>query len=1023
MKKTVFIPIFLIVALLASIFFVSSKDNNASQAILNYELPAHWAKAKKEKKKLSKDARIDGYNEWRLSKLINPATGVFDPNDHYAAIAKANNLSNNNFSRNSLNLQWEYLGPDNQGGRTRAILFDKDDPNLIFSGGVAGGMFKSTNRGLNWEPINSYQGFSSVVSIAQGNDNQGTIYVGTGEGLANLGATSLNSGNIGNGIWRTRDKGETWEHLEATNLLLGVTNPGVPNPNQTWSEVNDLLVSPVNPDLLLVATANGVSISTNATDINENVSFTNAQGMNGRGQSLSITQDGTVAYATVSGRTFRSADFTNNFTTGWTQMPVDNGQRADVKVAPSNSDYVYVSISNTAGCMVSIWRSTDAGNTWTKIVDGGPPYVLDPFNQPTIEVGDCQGQGWYDHTLCINPVDEDKIYLGGITTYAWGSGTGGIKKIDIIETEGGSFFDPKYIHADKHKIIFSPHDETGNTMLIGSDGGLSISTNANSGFPDNINFQHINKNYITYQCYGMGAGKFGEVLAGSQDNGTMYVDFQRSSIQGGISVSGGDGGYAEISHFDPNFLFSTSQFGALRRSNNRGESAISFVDENISKGCGSVTCNLGPGGDCPANGDAGFVTVFHLMETSNKSNPLETAILRAKDDTLLLADGSFLIERDTLLPNAYMVESGNAPVEFEVILGDTLFPGETASFLDPYDSKYFVSSTSCGIWMCANPLSGGEPVFYRLTQGFNALNYDHSFDGDHLYAVNGSNITIISGFNQLELNGEGSTTPIIGQPGISLTQRNISIPGQASLEGISVDRNDPNHILVVSGGYGSANKVWRITNVLSGSPVITPLHTSDEFLPYMPIFDCVIDRLNPDRYILGTELGIWASDDAGQTWSEQNGGLFGMRMPIFSLRQFSLYEDNCPVLYAGTHGRGIIRSTSLTPGGCDLVAKGPPPEEDPTSIAEVSQVVSNIHIYPNPVQSEANIQFDMKEAGNVSLSVVDLMGRVVMRESYNNFAVGSQEIRLNASNLSTGSYLVVLKSNNNAFNSNIFIKK
>lgn len=1019
MKKTVFIPIFLIVALIASIFIIISNNDkdNARAATLNYELPAHWAKAKKEKKKQTKQTRIEGYNEWRLSTLVNPATGVFDPNDFYAAIAKADQLRNDNVSRNSLNLEWEYLGPDNQGGRTRAILFDKDDPNLIFAGAVAGGMYKSTNRGLNWEPINTYNGFSSVVSIAQGNDNQGSIYIGTGEGLANIGGTPLNSGNIGNGIWRTRDKGETWEHLDATNLVMG---DGVPNPGTRWSEVNDLLVSPVNPDLLIAATANGLSISTNATSAKETVSFTAVQGVSGRGQSLSITPDGSVAYATVNGRTFKSTEVTNNFTTGWTQMPIDNGQRADVKVAPSNPDYVYSSISDGAGCLVSIWRSTDGGNNWTRIVEGGAPFILDPFNQPTGEPGTCQGQGWYDHSLVINPVDENKIYLGGITTYAWGAGTGGLKKIDIIETEGGSFFDPRYIHADKHKLIFSPHDETGNTMLIGSDGGLSISTNANSGFPDNIAFQHINKNYITKQVYGMGAGKFGEVIAGSQDNGTSYIDLQGSSLQAEIKVSGGDGGYAEVSHFDPNYLFSTSQFGSLRRSNNRGESAISFLDENIGKGCGQVTCNDPGTNPCPQNGDAGFVTVFHLMETSNKSFPQETAVLRAKDDTLLLADGSFLIERDTLLPGSYMVESGNAPVEFEVVLGETLFPGETASFSDPYDAKYFVSSTACGIWMCSNPLSSGEPIFYRLTQGFNAVNYDHSFDGDHLYAVSGSNITIISGFNQLELSGNGSTVPIIGQPGISLTQTNISIPGQANLQGISVDRNDPNHVLVVGGGFGASNKVWRITDALSGNPTITSLQSTNTTLPWMPIYDCVIDRINPNRYIIGTELGIWASDDAGDTWTEENGGLSGMRMPTFSLRQFQLYEESCPVLYAGSHGRGILRSTTLTPSGCDLVPKGPP---SPTSIAEISKEVSNIRIYPNPVQSEANIQFDMKKSGSVSLSVVDLMGRVVKRDNYSNFGVGSQEILLNVSDLSTGSYLVVLKSNNNTFNSNIFIKQ
>lgn len=1017
MKKTVFIPFFLIVAILASIVFINNKSNTAN-ASKNYELPTHWAKAKKEKKKLSKDSRIEGFLEWRHSKLADPETGVFNPSDYYSAVSRANQISSQPATKANLGLQWEYLGPDNQGGRTRAILFDKDDPNLLFAGGVAGGMYKSTNRGLNWEPINTYQGFSSVVSIAQGNDNNGTIYIGTGEGLASTGGSSLNSGNIGNGIWRTRDKGETWEHLEQTNLLLNITNPGVPSPGPAWTEVNDLLVSPVNPDLLIAATANGVFVSTNATSPASDVSFTSV-GLSGRGQALTISPDGSVAFAAVGGRVFRNTNVTGNFTSGWTQMPVTNGQRADVKIAPSNPNYVYASVNASNFCLTGIFRSTDGGDTWTQIVNGGSPFILDPFNQPTVEVGQCQGQGWFDHSLVVNPADENKIYLGGITTYAWGAGSGGFKKIDIIETEGGSFFDPNYIHADKHKLIFSPHDETGNTMLIGSDGGITITTNANSGFPDNINFQHYNKNYITFQPYGMGAGRFGEVIAGAQDNGTMYIDFQRSSLQAGIDVSGGDGGYAEISHFDPNYLFSTSQFGSLRRSINRGESATSFLDQTISFGCGAITCSDPGSNPCPQNGDGGFVTIFHLMETSQKTNPQQTAFIFARDIEIALGDTTF--PGETIPPGLYQATSANAPVEFEVALTDTLFPGDTAFYPDPYDSKYFVSA-SCGIYMCANPLSTGEPTFYRLTNGFNASNYDHSADGNHLYAVSGSSVTVISGFNQLNLSGVISSQPLLNQPSSGLSQVSYSIPGSGNLEGISVDKNNPDHVLVVAAGFGNGNKVWKIENARSLNPTITPLHTTDETLPRMPIYDCVIDKINSNRYILGTELGIWSSDDGGENWFEDNGGLGGLRMPVFSLRQFSLYEDDCPVLYAGTHGRGIIRTTTLTPSGCDLVPKGPP-SEDPTSIGEVSREVSNIHIYPNPVQTQANIEFDMKESGDLNLSVVDLMGRVVLREYYTNIPSGSQGVVLDASSLSSGSYLVVLKSNNNKFNSNIFIKK
>lgn len=1005
MKKTLFITLML--GLLATSAYFLLNKNKSVVADAEQSASAAWVQ-----KKMPKDQRIAEAMEWRYNRLANPETGVFDINDYYAAVDYANLLKRNApASRNGLNLNWEVIGPDNQGGRTRALLFDKDDQNLIFIAGVAGGIYKSTNRGMNWEPVNSYDGFATVVSITQANDAAGSIFVGTGEGLANLGATSLNSGNAGNGIWLSRDRGTSWEHITSTDLLNGGTSvPG----SGVWSEVNDLLISPVNNDLLIAATANGLRISTNATAPADQITFTAIPGVSGRGQALSITPDGTVAYAAVGGRTFRSTDYTNNFLSGWTQMPTDAGQRADIKVAPSNPDYVYTTITNSQGCLVSIWRSTNGGNNWTRIVQGGAPFILDPFNQPTVEAGQCQGQGWYDHTLCINPVDENKIYIGGITLYTWGSGTGGLKKANRIETEGGNFFDPKYIHADIHKIIFSPHDPTGNTMFLGTDGGVTFCYNALSGFPDNMTYSTINKNYNTKQVYGMGAGRFGEAMAGSQDNGTIYVDYGRSSLNAGIQVSGGDGGYAEISHFDPNILFSTSQFGNIRRSFSRGESAISFVDEWISWGCGNIVCQLDGTGQCPANGSGGFVTVFHLMETSEKSNPLQTAFLYARNDTLQLSTGETLIVRDTLTPGIYEAQSKVTPVKFDVQLTTTLFPGDTAFFDDPYDAKYFVATTGCGAWMCTNPLDRGEPNFYRLPYNGNAANFDHSLDGDHLYIVSGSNLTILSGFNQLNLAPPTNRNAISG-----LTTRSITIPGVGiQLEGVSVDRNDPNNVLVVSAGFtSSSSRVWKITNALSGSASVTPIHSAT--LPFMPIYDCVIDRTNPQRYILGTELGVWGSNDGGETWTEENEGL-GIRQPIYSVRQFALYEDDCPVLYIGSHGRGMFRSTTLTPSGCDLT---PGKGSWITSVNQVSVDLKNIKIYPNPVETEATIVFDLAQRSNLKLTIVDMMGKVVMTRSYNNVSNGPQEIKFDASRLARGNYFAVLSTNGKTYNSNMFMKR
>ena len=74
------------------------------------------------------------------------------------------------------------MGPDNVGGRTRAILIDKDNSNLIYAGGVSGGLWKSNNAGLTWNiiPGTDQLEFSGVVSTCQ--TSNGDIYFGTGEG-------------------------------------------------------------------------------------------------------------------------------------------------------------------------------------------------------------------------------------------------------------------------------------------------------------------------------------------------------------------------------------------------------------------------------------------------------------------------------------------------------------------------------------------------------------------------------------------------------------------------------------------------------------------------------------------------------------------------------------------------------------------------------------------------------------------------------------------------------------------------
>ncbi|MEZ4929395.1 MAG: sialidase family protein [Chitinophagales bacterium] len=531
----------LVVGIIAvATFFVSNHLKNGDVANKTVEVT-------KKSNKQPKAKRIKEALEWRYEKLVNPEKGYFDPQDLYAAHRRADYLKNVHAKSGALNLQWNLIGPDNQGGRTRALMFDANVPNKLWAGSVGGGLFVSENGGNSWDRVVSYNGNFPIASIAQGSD--GAIYVGTGEGLGNPlsgGNSSFNSQSPGNGIFKSSDGGATWQHLTATN---DANDNQVISGGCTWCGVNAIAVSPINSQVVLAGSENGLHISSDG-----GATFTAASSplSGGQIQAIQITSDGQIAFAVRNGALYRSVSVVDNFQSGWTiASGVGTGSRADVAIAPSNENYVYAVISKLYGnghCMEGVYRSTDGGDNWTKIVQSGAPsYKSDPFNQPTEAYGTCSGQGWYDMTIAVNPADENKIYIGGITFYTWGEGIG-FRRADKIDTEGGTPFDSDYIHADKHKIIFNPQDPTGNTMLVGSDGGVTLCNNALAGFPENLNFIQKNKGYATLQVYGMGAGAYGEVLSGNQDNGSQYIDGLGSSVQAASEISGGDGVYAEISN-------------------------------------------------------------------------------------------------------------------------------------------------------------------------------------------------------------------------------------------------------------------------------------------------------------------------------------------------------------------------------------------------------------------------------------------------------------------------------------------
>ena len=127
-------------------------------------------------------------------------------------------------------MKWRGIGPY-RGGRVLAVTGVPGEPNTFYFGGVAGGVWKTTDAGANWKPLTDKQPFTSIGAIAVADSDHNTIYVGTGEACIR--------GNItyGDGVWKSVDGGKNWTHV------------GLPDSRQ----IGAVIVHPANPNIVYVA--------------------------------------------------------------------------------------------------------------------------------------------------------------------------------------------------------------------------------------------------------------------------------------------------------------------------------------------------------------------------------------------------------------------------------------------------------------------------------------------------------------------------------------------------------------------------------------------------------------------------------------------------------------------------------------------------------------------------------------------------------------------------------------------------
>jgi photosystem II stability/assembly factor-like uncharacterized protein len=433
-------------------------------------------------------------------------------------------------------MQWRQIGPF-RGGRALAIEGVPGEPDTYYFGAVAGGVWKTTDGGVNWTPLFDKEPISSIGAIAVAPSDHNVIYAGTGE------AAIRGNTTYGTGVFKSIDGGKTWQ------------NVGLKDSRQ----IGALIVDPRNADVVLVAalghafgpnqergifrTADGGKTwtkvlskdeNTGGIDVvfdphNPNILFASLWqarrqpwffSSGGPGSGLYRSEDNGVTWKHLEGN----------------GLPDGILGKIGITVSGADSNRVYAILEAKEG---GLYRSDDAGQHWTRVNDDGR------FRQ----------RAWYFSKVYADPKSADTVYL---------LNTGLFKSVD-----GGKTFNllPAR-HGDHHGLWIDPQ----NPNRIGnvSDGGASISTDGGKTWTTLNNqptaqFYHVAvDNAFPYHIYGA-----------QQDNSNVGIasrtDWGAIGRQNWFEAGGGECGFVVPDPRDWHIIYSNSEGYITRYDKNKEE--------------------------------------------------------------------------------------------------------------------------------------------------------------------------------------------------------------------------------------------------------------------------------------------------------------------------------------------------------------------------------------------------------------------------------------------------------------------
>ncbi|MFT6841531.1 MAG: hypothetical protein ACJASR_000293 [Psychroserpens sp.] len=577
MKRKLFIVTTLFALSLITVVVVKSnlKEDKTIENLKNQHLSYLEKSSYKETQKLSKKERKalglppNAYNEQIWELTMDPSTGRPMPE---LAITIQEELREQRIALRGVGGDntnpWVDRGPNNQGGRTRGIMFDPNDINnanpaddytRVFAGGVSGGLWVNDDiidPESSWTLIPGIQDNIAVTVIVSDPNDSNKMYVGSGEPY--IGADGA---VIGRGVYRSLDAGVTWENI--IGGFTGVSNGGqnvdgifyvsdiVARNNGGITELyaafpSGRYVEASAPNNFLGSNSRGLykSVDDGDTWTRFDIQFTNGTYKNPN--DIEIDVNNNIWLTTTSnefgqggGDIWRSNDgITFSFVRGF-----GASRRTELEPHPTNPNIFWL-VCNIGG-QADIFMTTDAFATGGNISVVNEPNDADAGIPATDYT---RNQAFYN--LPIEADENGNLYVGGIDLFVTNnSGTTWSQISKWSNNNNLGNLQVPLVHADQHAIVFRP-GTNGTEAVLGNDGGIYYSADLANSVGNTDGIESRNKDYNTIQFY---SGSIDEastntnLAGGTQDNGTQFVINADPGANGFFDPLGGDGGFTEFS--------------------------------------------------------------------------------------------------------------------------------------------------------------------------------------------------------------------------------------------------------------------------------------------------------------------------------------------------------------------------------------------------------------------------------------------------------------------------------------------